>query len=362
MLRSPLVHFLLIGALLFGLRLAWPGTPDKPVALVHRSEIEARIAAFATEVRRPVSAAEARAIEDQVVDEALWLARARMLGLAETDTVVRQRLILNMRFLLGETDESDETLYRRAVELGMDETDLVVRRRLIDRVQALVRAHVRSEPVDEAALRIWFESHAERWREPPLLDFTHVYFSRDRRGAATEADARKLLEALRREKTEPAAAIQRGDSFLSGHSLRLASPARIVARFGPEFADAVADAPERRWFGPVDSAFGVHLVWIEARRESRIPPLAEIHDRVERDWIAEKVRRALLDEAARLRGEIPVRLAEDGAGPDSPIASRPLPADVDDEGADTGSMPMLPEEDPLPGAEHEMTPLDRNRE
>ncbi len=342
MLRSPLLHFLLIGALLFGLRLPWStAAGTSPVVLVDRGEIENRIAAFAARVLRPVTEAEARAIEDQVIDDALWFAKARALGLAETDSVVRQRLVLNMRFLLGETDESDEELHRRAVDLGMDESDLVVRRRLVDRAQALVRARIRSEPMDEAALRRYFESNRERWREPPLLDLTHVYFSRDRRGNAAEGDARALLDRLRREKTSPEIAVRLGDPFLGGHSLHLATPNRIVARLGPGFAKAVAKAPVDRWLGPIDSAFGVHLVWIEARRESRIPPFAEIRDRIEQDWIADRTRRALRSETERLRREIPFRLVGKGrigASEEPPTDDdrRPFAAEP---GNDTGKRP-----------------------
>ena len=312
MLRSPLLHFLLIGALLFALRLIGPTSSTTPVVEVRRSEIDARIAAFRSQMGRQPTEAETRSIEDQVIGDALWLERARALGLAETDSVVRQRLILNMRFLEGEARQDDEALYRRALELGMDESDTVVKRRLVDRVQAIFRARVRARPPDEANLRKYFEKNAARWREPTLLDFTHVYFSRDRRGESAERDAVALLGRLRAEAIPPEAATSMADPFIAGHTLHLATPNRIVARLGPAFAAKIAEVPSKTWSGPIESAFGVHLVWIEERHESRIPPLAEIRNRVEEDWIAGAIREALRAERTRLRRMFVVRILEDG--------------------------------------------------
>ena len=39
-----------------------------------------------------------------------------------------------------------------------------------------------------------------------------------------------------------------------------------------------------QWRGPVDSGFGVHLVWVVKRTEGRVPELAEVRDDVRREW------------------------------------------------------------------------------
>lgn len=311
MLRVPLLHFLALGALLFALQTGFGREPERRSVEVLRSEVAERIEAFALQVGRAASPEEARALEDQVVEDALWLDQAFAVGLPEIDAVVHQRLVQNMRFLDPETKETDEALYARAVELGMERSDTVVRRRLIDRIQAVVRARVRGEAVDEAALRRYFEANGERWREPVLLDLTHVYLSRDRRGAQADRDAAMLRSKLERETVAPEAAVSLGDPFLGGHTLRGASPVRIASRLGPAFADALKDAEAGRWIGPVESAFGPHLVWIEHRVESRIPPFEEVRQRVLDDWLEERTREALRAEATRLRAGVEVRWVED---------------------------------------------------
>ena len=318
MLRAPLLHFLLLGALLFALQTGFAAEPGMRSIAVPRSEVDERIEAFALQVGRPADAEESRALEGQAIEDALWLDQAFAIGLPEIDAVVHQRLVQNMRFLDPETKETDEALYARAVELGMERSDTVVRRRLIDRIQAVVRARVRSEPVDEAALRKYFEENAERWREPTLVDLTHVYLSRDKRGERADADARAIRARLERDATAPAAAVALGDPFLGGHTLRGATPTRIAARLGPGFANALTDAEPGRWLGPIESAFGPHLVWIERRVPSRIPSFEEIRSRVLDDWLEDRTREALREEATRLRAGVEVRWIEDGGADRGP--------------------------------------------
>ena len=311
MVRSPLLHFLLAGAVIFFIEQAWSRTPEVPVVTVQRSQIEERLAAYQLQMGRAATPDEASSIENQVVDDALWLQQAFALGLFEVDPVVRQRLVLNMRFLEGESEASEDELVERAIELGMDRSDTVVQRRLIDRVQAILRAGVRSNPPAREVLDAHFRENAERWREPSLLDLSHVYFSRDKRGDAAATDAATMLETLQAERTTTDDAIRVGDPFLAGHRLRGASPARIVARLGPSFAEGVEAAPVDVWFGPVESAFGQHLVWIHDRKSSRIPELAEVEKRVLEDWIEQASRTALREHLVRRRQQVEVQIVDD---------------------------------------------------
>jgi hypothetical protein len=314
LLRSPLFHFLLAGGVLFLIEAAWSWAPAVPVVRVAQSEISEHVAAYQLQMGRSPTPEEARAIENKVVEDALWLEQAFSLGLVEIDPVIRQRLVLNMRFLERETgasDESEEALVARAIELGMDRSDTVVQRRLINRVQAIVRAGVRARPLEPATLEAHYGLTAEKWREPALLDLSHVYLSRDKRGDDAEADARRLLARIQAESMSPEAAVREGDPFLAGHHLRGASPARIVARLGPAFASGIENEVVGEWFGPVESAFGLHLVWIHHRKASRIPELGEVEKRVYEDWIEQESRKALRDHIDGRRAAVELRIIDD---------------------------------------------------
>jgi hypothetical protein len=316
LLHSPLLHFLIAGALLFALQRGWSSVMDRSadsVVDVNRSEILERIANYQKQMGRLASESEARSIENHVIENALWLEQAWALGLQRSDPIVRQRLLLNMRFLEGESGSSEDELVKRAIDLGMDRSDTVVQRRLIDRVQAMIRAGVRSRVPDEAVLRSHYENTASTWREPALLDLTHVYLSRDKRGASTQADATLLLRNLVENEIAPGDAVNLADPFLSGHRLSAATPNRIVATLGPDFAAGIENAATLRWVGPVESAFGTHLVWIHERIDSQISAFDDVRDRVLNDWVEQETRKALKAQIDRRRRIVEVRVIDDPA-------------------------------------------------
>lgn len=332
MLRSPLFHFLVLGGALFLIDSAWSRVPETSVVRVSRGEIESRVLAYQEQMGRAPTPEEVLAFENQVIGEAIWLEEAFALGLERFDPVVQQRLLLNMRFLEGANEDEgrdDGALLERAFELGMERSDTVVQRRLVDRMQALVRARVRQKGTSPEVLAAYFRDNAERWREPSLLDFSHVYFSRDKHGEQTANRAEALLPELQSKSIDPEEAIRLGDPFLSGHRLRGASPRRIATRFGPAFVDGetaagvagepdgpgarlggIRDAPVEQWIGPVDSAFGSHLVWIHERKPSRVPELREIENRVREDYFEHESRKAIAAHLDRRRAEVEILIVE----------------------------------------------------
>ncbi len=316
MLRSPLLHFLILGGLLFAFESLSARVSTRPVVEIRKSDLRAEVERFEARIGRPPDEPERAALAEQVVAEALWLEEARALGLPREDPIVRRRLLMNMRFLEDDAEEkeagaTEADLLARARELGLERSDPVVQRRLIDRMQARVRASVERRPVDEADLARHHREHADRWREPPQLDLTHVYLSRGKRGERLEHDAAELLASLRGAEVAPGDTTDRGDPFLVGSRFRAATPRQLVSRFGPAFEAAVREAPVGRWIGPIESAFGLHAVWIHARVRERLPPLEEIRERVVADWREAESRRALKSHVERRRAAVELRFVED---------------------------------------------------
>ena len=118
-----------------------------------------------------------------------------------------------------------------------------------------------------------------------------VFVSRDRRGDAAHADARALLARLA---ADPAAA-SAGDASLLPASLPLSSLREIGRVFGDVFAAEVAKLAPGRWSGPIESGFGLHLVFVEEHEAGRPPRLDEVREAVRSDWL--DARRAEANEA-----------------------------------------------------------------
>ncbi len=202
----------------------------------------------------------------------------------------------------------EEVLYREALALDLDENDVLVRRRLAEKLEmALNDVAATAEPSGDD-LRRYFESHADRYVEPPGLTLTHRFFSRDRRGDSVEADARRALEAL------AAGGTVDDDSFHAAKTLTLQDADALERIFGTAFRDAVlehAGRPRSRhaWFGPVRSAYGLHLVRVDAYREGRRQTLDEVRETVLDDWRRDHVATRESERYAEMRARYEVDVA-----------------------------------------------------
>jgi hypothetical protein len=318
-LLRPIVHFLLIGAVLFGfdslrVQAAGQGSPLGRVVVEPATLDQLRRDAVAQTGNTPSEAA-LRARVAQWVDQEILYLEALRLGLDRVDPVVRSRLVRNMRFVGGgEETRDDEELYREALELGMDRSDLVVRRRLVQQMRFLLEAAAeRLEPSDDV-LRAFVASRPQRYRIPDRVRLSHVYLSRDRRALALEADASKLLAKLQAEAVDPQNAASLGDPFLHPAHFGLQSAAQIARQLGAGFGARVLELEPGGWRGPIESAYGLHLVWVHVREPSREPELETVRRSAESAMQAERNAEAMERGLAELRQRYVVDgAAQDGA-------------------------------------------------
>ena len=202
----------------------------------------------------------------------------------------------------------EEVLYREALALDLDENDVLVRRRLAEKLEmALNDVAATAEPSADD-LRRYFESHADRYVEPAGLTLTHRFFSRDRRGDSVEADARRGLEAL------VAGGTADDDSFHAAKTLTLEDAGRLERIFGGAFRDAVLEQAGRpgsrhAWFGPAPSAYGMHLVRVDAYTAGRRRTLDEARETVLDDWRRDHVAARESERYAEMRARYEVDVA-----------------------------------------------------
>ncbi len=279
LLREPLVHFLLLGGgifLAFGL-LRGSGVGPRERIVVSSSQVEQLVEGFRrTWQRHPTRQELDGLIQDHILEE-IYYREALALGLDQDDTIVRRRLRQKLEFLAEEVDES-------------------------------------REPTEEEleAFRI---ENAERFRVGASLSFDHVYLSADRRGESIAKDAERLREALARTPSDLAFA-GFGDPFLLPHTFEEIPADELDRMFGAGFAERVLALERGSWRGPVESAYGLHLVRLRAARDGSLPPLEEIRDAVRTEWEATRRRTMKEEYERRLRQgyrvtiELPERLRE----------------------------------------------------
>jgi len=217
--------------------------------------------------------------------------------------------------LQGLTDNfiREEVLVREALALGLDRDDTVVRRRLVQKMHFLVEDLALLNKPTEADLRDYFERRPELYRLPPRISFTHIYFSRDRRGDAAESDAEGVLTQLVAADQSPILYPELGDPIMLPLDYSLRSPQAVSQLFGRSFTDELFDLPPANWEGPVVSSYGLHLVRVQERIESGLPELVEVREQVLQDLVAARRREAKARAYAVLRNRYEIELTEDAA-------------------------------------------------
>jgi len=265
-IREPLVHFALLGSLLFGIY-AWVDSEQvRPVdeIVVTEGQIEQLVVGFSRTWQRPPTQEELRGlIEDRIREEVLYR-EALAMGLDRDDTIVRRRMRQKLEFLTGDL----------ASELTVPTED---------------------------DLGAYLNQRADTYRTEPKVSFEHISFSHDRRGESGKADAAAALVELNVKNGAALALDALGDATLLPVDFHLSTKSEVARMFGEAFAEQLLEVGTGRWSGPIESVYGFHLVRIRDRIPGSVPELANVRDAVLRDFLAERRSLALEAAYAKLR-------------------------------------------------------------
>ena len=272
LLRDPLGHFLLLGALLFAaFGLVRGGSvwtdPARPI-VIGTGEVRWLTETWSRQWRREPTPEELRDLVTGLVRE--------------------------------------ELLARAAREMRLDEDDVIVRRRLAQKLEFVLRdSTADGEPTDAELERLLAE-HPERFRVEARRSFTQVLFSASR--VDPRGDAAHALRRL--SGSRPSSAERWGDPQLFPESLRDADEQSVSAAFGPAFAREVFLLDAGSWSGPIASSYGQHLVRVDAATAARQRTLPEARAEVLELWRTVKAAEREARTLAELRERYGVVLDE----------------------------------------------------
>ncbi|MEM9729730.1 MAG: peptidyl-prolyl cis-trans isomerase [Myxococcota bacterium] len=302
LLRDPLVHFLLAGALLFllyGVVGSGSVEDDESVIVVDRDALLTFIQ-YRTKAFQPaVAAARLDALSDQELDR------------------------------LVEEYVREEVLHREALALGLDRQDYIIRRRLVQKLEFITEGFTAGAvQTDEAALQRFFDTHADDYYVEPYVTFTHVFFETGTRPreSAHELAENKLAE-LNRKRVSFSAAPEHGERFPYHRNYVERTSEFVASHFGQEMSEAVFALPPdtSTWAGPFDSPYGVHLVMVTAHEDGRTPALEEVRGRVVEDARAATIRSQTQEAIESIVEEYDVRI-------DNALREELAPTPVDETG------------------------------
>jgi parvulin-like peptidyl-prolyl isomerase len=230
LLREPILHFALAGAVLFGLNF-WlnAGKNEDAVEPVR------------------IGAGDVEWVKDAW--SKLWL---------------RQPTESELEGLINELIE-EQLLAREAVEMGLDKNDTIVRRRLAQKLKFLVEDTSRLiEPTDDR-LREFYSANPSLFLHEPKVTFIQIFFDPSKRRNA-DGDAASALAKLSNVDLNRAFS-GFGDRLLIEGDLADGTQSSVANVFGPEFMQAVFTLAPKKWSGPIKSGYGAHLVYVSELSE-----------------------------------------------------------------------------------------------
>src|SRR5215213_10296127 len=174
----------------------------------------------------------------------------------------------------------EEVLAREAKALELDVGDTIVRRRLAQKMAFLLDDTIRTAEPPEAELRVLYETRSDLVRTPARVSFTQVFFRRGDQDGRVEATLAVL--------SDDSIASDHGDRLLLGDTFADQNEPALANLFGAAFAQAVLALPTGRWSGPIESGYGLHLVKVTAVSPPQARPFAEIHERLAEEWRRER--------------------------------------------------------------------------
>jgi peptidyl-prolyl cis-trans isomerase C len=293
-LREPLVHFLLIGSLLFVIYRVWGhssqgGSNHIQLTLndVRRLEI-----GFAAQWQRGPTPEE-------------------LSGLVESQI-------------------REEVLYREALALGLDKDDDIVKRRMAQKMRFLAEDMTNAHEPTTAELNAWFKKNESQFIMPGRITFHHAYFSPDQRGGRAHDDAVKALARITGKPQGSRTAAALADPFMFQDYYADRSPEQLTKDFGSQFAKSLFKLRPGLWQGPVESGYGWHLVFVDSFTSGRIPDFEEIEPDVKNAWLADQRDQAWNKAYAAMRGKYTVSLPapnekQTASVPAPPLANREMP-------------------------------------
>jgi hypothetical protein len=242
LLREPLLHFLLIGALIFAVHAAITPSVGKDRVIEVTPEVRQSIIDIfkrAHEQREPGSDELARLID-------VW--------------------ILN------------EITYREALAQGLDKGDEMIRERIMQKMRLLIFGNLKVNNPTEAELREWYEARRVHYDIPDTISFYEVLIG----GLEAEGEARAILQQIE-EGSEPEEVRLRAHIFAKRprHTLEQA--------FGKSFVDELAALPIGKW-QTLQSPLGWHIVRVDSNVPGRKVDLREVATQIISQWKDERGR------------------------------------------------------------------------
>lgn len=250
--REPLLHFALLGGLLFAVDYALVARENDPNTIV---------------------------VDTAVIDEAKKVFRSSR----NRDPNPQELEALTRRWI------DNEILFREGIALGVDQGDSAIRERVIFKSLMVLETGIKLPPADDATLRTWFETQRAKYDEPARYDFQEAVLTDDN----TEAGAKAFAQLLNTGTP--------GDAKAGLRVFKGRPHSNLVQSYGAEFAQALETGTVGEW-RVMQTPDGWRVMRLDALTPAKAAVFENVRNIVLQDW-TDTTMAELRTQAVRERGQ-----------------------------------------------------------
>jgi hypothetical protein len=265
-LQEPLLHFLVVGSLLF-FYLSSNDTTTKSQIVITEGKIKQLTAQFTkTRQREP--------LEDELT--------------ALIDHQIREDLA-----------------FEHGVQMGLVENDSIIKRRVKQKIEFMLNDSIAGIEPNKEELQKYLYTHKETYMVAPVYDFEHIYINPEKH-EDTDAYIEKLKMIVLND-----ISTHNGDSIMLERKFTQVNTAQVARLFGRKFAQGLDAIVESTWQGPIQSGYGYHLVKINRKIPAHVPTLDEVEATIKRDYRNDTQKSAIDSFYEELKNQYTVTIEKD---------------------------------------------------
>ncbi|MBM4382018.1 MAG: peptidyl-prolyl cis-trans isomerase [Deltaproteobacteria bacterium] len=207
----------------------------------------------------------------------------------------------------------EELLVQRGLAMGLAQNDRRVR---ADIVQAMIRSAVaesETETPSERELRAFYEEQRAFFTTPGRVRIEQLVVPV--KDAAADSRARARADDARAQLASGASLASVRDALgaaeVSPVPDALLPPAKLREYVGPSVLRVALATPPGEWSAPVRSGAGYHVLRVLEREPEHTPPLDEMREQVQAEWVRRGGDRALRSYLDELREDADVQVTDE---------------------------------------------------
>ena len=195
----------------------------------------------------------------------------------------------------------EEILYREALKLGLDREDRIIKRRLAQKISFLKQESIPNAPSNDDLIE-YFKKNSDKYFIDSTYTFRHYFYSSE--NSSKERSAKAYTDLINGVSIN-------SDPFFLGKNFVDATIRKIENEFGKDFSLNFLNVELNKWIGPLESAFGHHIIYVTNQREGYLPDITDVIKQVEVDFLQSKRDEAIENYLNEIRSEYKIYINPD---------------------------------------------------